>query len=161
MLEVLVLSTFSGVVGEVERVRTPKPRARPLPQLTKWKTNTSFSEGNRLISFRNPAMYMLDRFVAHVVAPYLDKYIKDLNRDHVTVSILSGNVVLHDLELRRNALRELKLPVCVKRGVIRKLTVYIPWARMRSDRLRVEIDGIDITVHPKRAATYAPGEEEA
>ena len=106
-------------------------------------------------------MYMLDRFVAHVVAPYLDKYVKDLNRDHVTVSILSGNVVLHNLELRRNALRELKLPICVKRGVIRKLTVYIPWARMRTDRLRVEIDGIDITVHPKRAAQYGPGEEEA
>lgn len=104
---------------------------------------------------------MLDKFVANIVASYLGKYFANLDKNQVKVSMWQGNVVLHDLILKENALRSLELPISIKHGVIGLLQVIIPWTRLRSESIRVELSDIDITVHPKKAAKYDASQEEA
>ena len=99
---------------------------------------------------------MLDKFVANIVTAYLGKYIANLDKHHVKVSLWHGDVTLHDLEFRKDALRELKLPIHVKRGTIKQLKVVIPWVHIRSQSIRVEITDICLEAQPKRTAEYDP-----
>ncbi len=57
----------------------------------------------------------------------LGKYVKNLNKDSLKVSIWSGDVCVRDLELKRNALDSFRLPVVVSRGYFGCLKLKIPW----------------------------------
>lgn len=103
---------------------------------------------------------MLDKFVANLLTSYLGKYIANLDKHHVKVSLWHGHVVLRNLILKPNALRYLDLPVSVKEGRIGELSVSIPWTKLQSESIRVEIRNVVVIVHPKKAAAFDAAQEE-
>ncbi|KAJ1635465.1 hypothetical protein T492DRAFT_836017 [Pavlovales sp. CCMP2436] len=111
------------------------------------------------------------RLVAGWVLSWAQRYIKtDLSG--LRFSLWSGDLTLTEVELDLEALRAqffAHLPIGLSRGVIRKLTVHIPWARLLSDRVVVVVETCELTVslrHPtaaegREARRTATGEETA
>jgi len=60
---------------------------------------------------------MFESWVADLLSRYLGKYIKNINTEQLRISVWAGNVELDHLELKREALSELRLPIAVKRGI--------------------------------------------
>ncbi|KAJ9465200.1 putative vacuolar protein sorting-associated protein 13B [Diplonema papillatum] len=97
---------------------------------------------------------MLERWVASIFSSYLGRYIKDLDKRELQVSMWSGEVVLHDLELVPEALDEFDLPVIIDRGIIGKLKIEIPWKNFYSKTCKVDISDVQLVVQPIKATEW-------
>jgi hypothetical protein len=59
---------------------------------------------------------MLEGVVASILSRYLGKYIDGLQKENINVSIGEGDLVLENLQLKKDALDELELPITVRSG---------------------------------------------
>lgn len=87
-------------------------------------------------------------------------YIRNFDPGQLKVGIWSGDVKLRDLELRREALDQLKLPINVVEGHLGQLTLKIPWSNLRGQPVQVEIEDIYVLASPKEDAEWDEEEEE-
>ncbi|KAK7755824.1 Vacuolar protein sorting-associated protein 13 [Diatrype stigma] len=103
---------------------------------------------------------MLEGLVAGLLNRFLGMYVKNFDPAQLKVGIWSGDVKLRDLELRREALDQLKLPINVMEGHLGELTIVIPWSNLRGAPVKVLIENVFLLASPKEEAAYDPDEEE-
>ncbi|KAL8763245.1 MAG: hypothetical protein Q9184_000885 [Pyrenodesmia sp. 2 TL-2023] len=102
---------------------------------------------------------MLEGLVANLLNRFLGMYVKNFNAQQLNVGIWNGDVKLRDLELRREALDQLHLPVNVVEGYLGSLTMSIPWTNLRGKPVRVNIEDVFLLAAPKEDAAYDEEEE--
>lgn len=68
---------------------------------------------------------MLEPVLAYYLNQYLGKYVTGLDADKLRLSVWAGDVVLKDLKLRSEALKDLNLPITVKGGVLGTLRLKV------------------------------------
>ncbi|KAL4233207.1 hypothetical protein ACF0H5_007891 [Mactra antiquata] len=103
--------------------------------------------------FESAASYVLNRI--------LGKYVQNLDSSNLNVSIFKGDVELTDLQLKPEALVELKLPIEVKAGYIGKIKVDIPWTSLFSASVVVNIEDVYLLAGPVTDRMYDPDRERA
>ena len=59
---------------------------------------------------------MLESLASTVLTRYLGEYVDGLQPENLKLHLGTGNVVLENLELKREALDRLELPINVKKG---------------------------------------------
>ena len=102
---------------------------------------------------------MLEGLVANLLNRFLGMYFKNFNDQQLNVGIWNGDVKLRNLELRREALDQLHLPVNVVEGYLGSLTMSIPWTNLRGKPVRVNIEDVFLLAAPKEDAEYNEEEE--
>ena len=102
---------------------------------------------------------MLEGIVANLLNRFLGMYVKNFDAGQLNVGIWSGDVKLRDLELRREALDQLHLPLNVIEGHLGELTLSIPWSNLRGKPVKVHIQDVFLLAAPKEDSTYDPEEE--
>lgn len=102
---------------------------------------------------------MLEGVVANLLNRFLGMYVKNFDATQLNVGIWSGDVKLRNLELRREALDQLHLPLNVIEGHLGELTLSIPWSNLRGKPVKVDIQDIFLLAAPKEDASYDPEEE--
>lgn len=103
---------------------------------------------------------MLEGLVANLLNRFLGIYVKNFDAKQLNVGIWSGDVKLRNLELRREALDQLRLPLNVVEGHLGELTLSIPWSNLRGKPVKVDIEDVFLLAAPKEDADYDPEEEE-
>ncbi|PSK35869.1 Vacuolar protein sorting-associated protein 13 [Elsinoe australis] len=103
---------------------------------------------------------MLEGLVANLLNRFLGMYVRNFDPKQLNVGIWSGDVKLRNLELRREALDQLKLPINVVEGHVGLLTLSIPWSNLRGKPVRVNIEDVFLLAAPKEDQEYDPEEEE-
>ncbi|TVY40931.1 Vacuolar protein sorting-associated protein [Lachnellula occidentalis] len=103
---------------------------------------------------------MLEGLVSSLLNRFLGMYIRNFDPGQLKVGIWGGDVTLKDLELRREALDQLKLPINVVEGHLGQLTLKIPWSNLRGQPVQVEIEDVFLLAAPKEDAEYDEEEEE-
>ncbi|KAI9040945.1 membrane morphogenesis protein VPS13 [Aspergillus affinis] len=103
---------------------------------------------------------MLEGVVANLLNRFLGIYVKNFDATQLNIGIWSGDVKLRNLELRREALDQLHLPLNVVEGHLGELTLSIPWSNLRGKPVRVDIEDVFLLAAPKEDADYDPEEEE-
>ncbi|OBT96470.1 hypothetical protein VE01_05675 [Pseudogymnoascus verrucosus] len=103
---------------------------------------------------------MLEGLVAGLLNRFLGMYIRNFDPGQLKVGIWSGDVKLQNLELRREALDQLKLPINVVEGHLGALTLTIPWSNLRGQPVKVFIEDVYLLAAPKEDAEYDEEEEE-
>ncbi|PSN61047.1 vacuolar protein sorting-associated protein 13 [Corynespora cassiicola Philippines] len=103
---------------------------------------------------------MLEGLVANLLNRFLGMYVQNFDAKQLNVGIWSGDVKLRDLELRREALDQLHLPLNVVEGHLGSLTLSIPWSNLRGKPLKVNIEDVFLLAAPKEDAEYDAEEEE-
>ncbi|EEH20971.2 hypothetical protein PABG_03202 [Paracoccidioides brasiliensis Pb03] len=102
---------------------------------------------------------MLEGLVANLLNRFLGMYVKNFDAGQLNVGIWSGDVKLRNLELRKEALDQLRLPLNVVEGHLGELTLSIPWSNLRGKPVKVDIQDVFLLAAPKEDATYDPEEE--
>ncbi|PGH18613.1 hypothetical protein AJ79_00392 [Helicocarpus griseus UAMH5409] len=102
---------------------------------------------------------MLEGIVANLLNRFLGMYVKNFDAGQLNVGIWSGDVKLRNLELRREALDQLRLPLNVVEGHLGELTLSIPWSNLRGKPVKVDIQDVFLLAAPKEDANYDPEEE--
>lgn len=103
---------------------------------------------------------MLEGLVAGLLNRFLGMYVKNFDPTQLKVGIWSGDVKLRNLELRREALDQLKLPINVVEGHLGQLTLVIPWSNLRGAPVKIFIEDVFLLASPKEEAQYNEEEEE-
>ncbi|CAG9988581.1 unnamed protein product [Clonostachys byssicola] len=103
---------------------------------------------------------MLEGLVAGLLNRFLGMYVKNFDPTQLKVGIWSGDVKLHHLQLRREALDQLKLPVNVIEGHVGDLTLAIPWSNLAGAPVKVFIEDVFLLASPKEEAEYDEEEED-
>lgn len=102
---------------------------------------------------------MLEGLVANLLNRFLGMYVKNFDAKQLNVGIWSGDVKLRNLELRREALDQLHLPVNVVEGHLGQLTMSIPWTNLRGKPVKINIEDVFLLAAPKEDAEYNEEEE--
>ena len=102
---------------------------------------------------------MLEGLVANLLNRFLGMYVKNFDATQLNVGIWNGDLKLRNLELRREALDQLHLPVNVVEGHLGQLTMSIPWTNLRGKPVRVNIEDVFLLASPKEDADYNEEEE--
>ena len=102
---------------------------------------------------------MLEGLVAGLLNRFLGMYVKNFDAKQLNVGIWNGEVKLRNLQLRREALDQLHLPVNVVEGHLGQLTMSIPWSNLRGKPVRVSIEDVFLLAAPKEDAEYDEEEE--
>lgn len=103
---------------------------------------------------------MLEGLVSNLLNRFLGMYVQNFDPKQLNVGIWSGDVKLRDLELRREALDQLRLPLNVVEGHLGSLTLSIPWSNLRGKPLKVNIEDVYLLAAPKEDADYNAEEED-
>jgi len=103
---------------------------------------------------------MLEGLVANLLNRFLGIYVKNFDATQLNIGIWSGDVKLRNLELRREALDQLRLPLNVVEGHLGELTLSIPWSNLRGKPVKVEIEDVFLLAAPKEDADYDAEEED-
>ncbi|KAL6852120.1 hypothetical protein J3F83DRAFT_570868 [Trichoderma novae-zelandiae] len=103
---------------------------------------------------------MLEGLVAGLLNRFLGMYVKNFDPTQLKVGIWSGDVKLRNLELRREALDQLKLPINVIEGHLGELTLYIPWSNIRGAPVKVFIQDVYLLASPREESEYDEVEEQ-
>src|ERR1700761_3924646 len=103
---------------------------------------------------------MLESMVANLLNRFLGMYVRNFDPKQLNVGIWSGDVKLRDLELRREALDQLHLPLNVVEGHLGQLTLQIPWSNLHGKPVKVHIEDVFLLAAPREDADYDPEEEE-
>src|SRR2546421_1857297 len=103
---------------------------------------------------------MLEGLVANLLNRFLGMYVKNFDPKHLNVGIWSGDVTLRNLELRKEALDQLHLPLNVVHGYLGQLTLSIPWSNLRGKPVRIHIEDVFLLSAPKEEASFDADEEE-
>lgn len=103
---------------------------------------------------------MLEGLVANLLNRFLGMYVQNFDPKQLNVGIWSGDVKLRNLELRREALDQLNLPLNVVEGHVGTLTLAIPWSNLRGKPVRVDIEDVFILAAPKEETQFNAEEEE-
>ena len=102
---------------------------------------------------------MLEGLVANLLNRFLGMYVKNFDARQLNVGIWNGDVKLRNLQLRREALDQLHLPVNVVEGHLGQLTMSIPWTNLRGKPVKVNIEDVFLLAAPKEDAEYNEEEE--
>ncbi|KAI9770443.1 MAG: hypothetical protein M1840_003329 [Geoglossum simile] len=103
---------------------------------------------------------MLEGLVATLLNRFLGMYIRNFDPKQLNIGIWSGDVILRNLELRREALDQLRLPLNVIEGHIGLLTLQIPWSNLKGKPVKVYIEDVFILAAPKEDSEYDEEDEE-
>ncbi|CAK9827070.1 Intermembrane lipid transfer protein Vps13D [Anthophora retusa] len=91
---------------------------------------------------------MLEGLVAWVLNNYLGKYVENLNTDQLSIALLSGEVELENLPLKKEALRHIGLPVEIKAGFIGKIRLQVPVRQIRTASWVIVIEQLYLVAGP-------------
>eukprot|EP01043_Picozoa_sp_COSAG02_P084854 COSAG02_NODE_22613_length_746_cov_1.581144_1_plen_112_part_01 len=82
-------------------------------------------------------------------------FVTGINTQNLTVELWNGIIKHENLKLKPEALAALKLPVTVLSGTVRRLEVRVPWTRLSTEPVVVEIDTVELLA----ATNYERGRE--
>ncbi|KAK3737381.1 hypothetical protein QZH41_011519 [Actinostola sp. cb2023] len=102
---------------------------------------------------------MLEGLAAWILRTYVGEYVENLNTDQLSIGV--GTVDLHNLPLKKTALRGLDLPLEVKSGFIGHLQLSIPLTRPKSEPWIININKLYLVAGPQQLDQYNEDEEKA
>lgn len=85
---------------------------------------------------------MFESLLADALNKALGQYCEQVDAEKLRVSALRGDVLLRNVQLKRDALRALNAPVTLDAGVIGSLRLKVPWTKLGQEPVVVEIDRV-------------------
>ena len=102
-----------------------------------------------------PIYRPLEDLTATLLQRLLGRYITGLEGRNLRVAVWSGRVVLENLHLRPDALVGL-LPVGVRAGFVGRIEMSVPWHKLGSSPVTLELHDVFVLAMPLNEAGIAP-----
>ena len=97
---------------------------------------------------------MLEGLATWFLNNYLGKYLENLDTDQLSISLLSGQVELENVPLRKDALRFVEPAIEVKSGIVGHIKLTIPVSRLRSEPWTLLLEKVAIVLGPQKFSQY-------
>ncbi|KFK27746.1 hypothetical protein AALP_AA8G423700 [Arabis alpina] len=85
---------------------------------------------------------MFEGLVRQLLLGYLGRYIKDIQKDQLKITVWNEEVLLENVELILEAFEYLQLPIALKQGRVGKLSIKIPWKKLGRDPIIIMLEDV-------------------
>ncbi|MCD7449049.1 hypothetical protein HAX54_048743 [Datura stramonium] len=85
---------------------------------------------------------MFEGLVRQLILGYLGRYIKDIQKEQLKITLWNEEVLLEDVELILEAFDYLQLPFALKQGRVGKLSIKIPWKKLGWDPVIISLEDV-------------------
>ena len=103
----------------------------------------------------------MEGLVSSLLNDYLGAFIEGLDSSQLQLNVWSGKVHLRSLAIKATALDGLQLPLRVLSGRVASLRLEANWRSLTSQPVKVELEGVELTVGPRTSPPAAVDEKEA
>jgi vacuolar protein sorting-associated protein 13A/C len=90
---------------------------------------------------------MFESILERILISRLGKYIAGLDKNHLSIGVWSGDIVLENAYLKPELVKMLGLPLFLKYGKVTRLHVKVPWTKLSSAPVEVELSGVYVLLH--------------
>ncbi|EEB06191.1 vacuolar protein sorting-associated protein 13a [Schizosaccharomyces japonicus yFS275] len=104
---------------------------------------------------------MLESLVSGILNRILGSYVDNFDPKQLNIGVWSGNVKLHNLKIKPEAVDKFGLPVSIISGVIGTLNLEIPWQNLRKKPLKVRLEDIYLLVFARNENSISEEQIEA
>lgn len=98
---------------------------------------------------------MAKSILLSVLTRVLGEYVNGITEENLKLGVWAGKISLNNLELNRNMLDKLNLPVDILQGSLRNLEITIPWTALDSSPVTMVLDGIYLTMSPLDISSFS------
>lgn len=85
---------------------------------------------------------MFEGLVRQLILGYLGRYIKDIQKEKLKITLWNEEVLFEDVELILEAFDYLQLPFALKQGRVGKLSIKIPWKKLGWDPVIISLEDV-------------------
>ncbi|KAL6541689.1 hypothetical protein OROGR_011175 [Orobanche gracilis] len=89
---------------------------------------------------------MFEGLVRQLILGYLGRYIKDIQKEQLKITLWNEEVLLENVELILEAFDYLQLPFAFRQGRVGKLSIKIPWKKLGWDPVIIILEDVYICV---------------
>ncbi|GFQ03174.1 putative vacuolar protein sorting-associated protein 13b [Phtheirospermum japonicum] len=89
---------------------------------------------------------MFEGLVRQLILGYLGRYIKDIQKEQLKITLWNEEVLLENVELILEAFDYLRLPFAFRQGRVGKLSIKIPWKKLGWDPVIIILEDVYICV---------------
>lgn len=104
---------------------------------------------------------MAKRLLLSILDDILGNYVDGLTTENLKIGVWSGKIEFNNLDLKRNALDGLHLPISISHGTLSHLKVKIPWTHLETKPVKVTIDGVYLQAGPLDVSKLNPNDIKA
>lgn len=101
---------------------------------------------------------MAKSMLLNVLVDVLGQYVEGLTKENLKLGVFSGKIEFLNLKLKDSALDQLNLPIQVKKGSLKRVSVKVPWTSLESKPVEVLIDGLYLLASPLDLSQNTPEE---
>jgi vacuolar protein sorting-associated protein 13A/C len=91
---------------------------------------------------------MFESFLEKILNRVIGQYVEGIQKEDMKVGLLSGNVEIKNLKLKKQILEELKLPFSLKFGKIDRLKLQVPWKNLSGSAVIANLEGLYLLITP-------------
>jgi vacuolar protein sorting-associated protein 13A/C len=77
---------------------------------------------------------MFEGLLERILLSYFGKFIEGVDKRHIKLGVLSGNLIIENVSLKREAIDALDLPIKLRYSSISKLQLLVPWSKLSTSR---------------------------
>ncbi|KAI4331783.1 hypothetical protein L6164_016738 [Bauhinia variegata] len=88
---------------------------------------------------------MFEGLVRQLILGYLGRYVKDIQKEQLKITLWNEEVLLENVELILEAFDYLQLPFALKQGRVGRLSIKIPWKKLGWDPIIIILDDVFIS----------------
>ncbi|KAJ0248608.1 Uncharacterized protein HA466_0156830 [Hirschfeldia incana] len=88
---------------------------------------------------------MFEGLVQKLLIGYLGRYIKDIQREQLKITLWNEEILLENVELILEAFDYLQLPIALKQGRIGKLSIKVPWKKIVWEPIVIKLEDVFIS----------------
>ncbi|TMW68004.1 hypothetical protein Poli38472_007676 [Pythium oligandrum] len=91
---------------------------------------------------------MFEKIVESILVEYVSEWVEGLDAEKMKIALFSGKVEVRELKLKAAALDKFQLPLRVKQGTLGRLTLKVPWKRLTTQAVKLQIEDLFVLVVP-------------
>lgn len=88
---------------------------------------------------------MFEGLVRQLLLGYLGRYVKDIQKEQLKITLWNEEVLLENVDLILEAFDYLQLPFALKQGRVGRLSIKIPWKKLGWDPLIITLEDVFVS----------------
>ena len=102
---------------------------------------------------------MFEAILEKILLSKLGKFISGIDRESLKIAVWKGDITLNNVHLNSGSLLRFQLPFILTFGIVSELTVRIPWTKLSSAPIEINLDGLYILLTPQEKKDWEYSEE--
>lgn len=92
---------------------------------------------------------MFEALIKRILLALFGKFIDGIDKNQIQFGVMSGNLVIEGVSIKKEALDQLELPIQLVYSSIQRIQIVVPWNKLSSARTEIRVKNVFLLVTTK------------